>query len=71
MSSEKASAPLDFDVPTTKDDVLALRPRPNSRAMSCAEYLEFLTQFDFSFAALCARRGPHGEPFSLCIRRRR
>jgi len=65
MKSKEPSPALDLErgLPTGPKDVAALR-KP-AAVMSPAEYLEFLSQFTVSPAALRARPGPRGEPFTL------
>ena len=67
MSSKKPSADLDLEsgLPTTTEDVAALRAAAAHPPMSPAEYLRFLSQFTFDQKALRERRGPQGEPFTL------
>lgn len=56
---------LEHDLPTTAEDVEALR-RVRHPPMTAEQYLAFLRQFPSpSFEDLRHRRGPHGEPFEL------
>jgi hypothetical protein len=59
---------LDRDLPTTADDVVALRRFRTGPRLSFDQYLEALAVLEPS-AALRARRGPCGEPFDLLGRR--
>jgi len=69
MNSARSSMPLDLEagLRTRPEDVLALRRARGGKAMSLAEYLDFLRQFEDSPPdVLRARRGPRGErPFEL------
>jgi hypothetical protein len=67
MSSNDRSEPLDLQrgLPTTERDVEALRALRYPR-MSDTEYVRFLATFTaYDRASLAAKRGPHGESFSL------
>jgi hypothetical protein len=67
MNSNDRSEPLDLDrgLPTTERDVDALRALRQPR-MSDAEYVRFLAALAApDRALLAAKRGPHGEAFSL------
>jgi hypothetical protein len=54
---------LDHGIPTTADDVAALRRPP--RRVELAEYLRFLAAVADTPGALPRRRGPMGAPFEL------
>ncbi len=58
---------LDSDLPTTREDVVALRKARQSRPMDLAAYLEFLASLPpLPQSALRARKGPRGNnPFEL------
>ena len=57
---------LDRDLPTTADDVVALRRTRAARRIPLAEYLAFLARLGSSERArFRSRRGPAGPPFSL------
>lgn len=65
MSSSDRSDALDLehDLPTTRQDVAALRRAKASRPLDLAEYirsLEGLASQD-SRSVECTRRGPHGD----------
>ena len=67
MNSNDRSELLDLDrgLPTTERDVEALRALRHPR-MTDAEYLRFLATLTApDRATLAAKRGPHGEAFSL------
>ena len=67
MSSNDRSEPLDLErgLPTTERDVEALRGLRYPR-MTDAQYLRFLASLTPpDRATLAAKRGPHGEAFSL------
>ena len=67
MNSNDHSEPLDLErgLPTTEQDVEALRALRYPR-MTDAQYLRFLATFAApDRASLAARRGPQGEAFSL------
>lgn len=69
MKSAKSYKLLDLeqDLPTSREDVLALRRARGGRRLSFAGYLEFLANFaPLSLPALRARKGPAGiKPFEL------
>jgi hypothetical protein len=69
MNSAKPTTPLDLEAGllTRPEDVEALRLARRGKAMSLAEYLDFLRQFeDPPPDVLRARRGPRGDrPFEL------
>lgn len=68
MRSNGPSDPLDLErgLPTTPDDVAALRRLRQPRAISTKELLRFLALLGPpSYEALKARSGPRGEPFRL------
>ena len=58
---------LDRDLPTTPEDVAALRrAREASERLSPSEYSDFLRALGKpSIEELRRRRGPHSEPFEL------
>ena len=57
---------LDRDLPTTAEDVAALRRLRYGPRLALAEYLQCLAALDPpSNAALRAREGPSGPPFDL------
>jgi hypothetical protein len=58
---------LERDLPTTPEDILAMRRARESQPLNLAAYLEFLASFPPpSIAALRARKGPAGvKPFEL------
>jgi len=58
---------LEHDLPTTREDVLALRKARESRPLTFAAYLEFLGNFTPPpISELRARKGPTGSrPFEL------
>ena len=58
---------LDLGLPTTEEDILALRRARKAETLSFAGYLEFLANFaPPSATALRARNGPAGiAPFEL------
>ncbi len=58
---------LEHDLPTTREDVLALRRARHSGRMNFEQYLEFLANFPPPTpSALRARKGPTGDkPFEL------
>jgi hypothetical protein len=60
-------ADLEHDLPTTREDVLAMRRARESQPLNLAAYLEFLATFPPpSITALRARKGPAGvKPFEL------
>ena len=67
MNSNDRSEPLDLErgLPTTERDVGALRALRYPR-MTDAQYLRFLATLAApDRASLAAKRGPHGEAFSL------
>ena len=67
MNSNDRSEPLDLErgLPTTERDVEALRALRYPK-MSDAQYMRFLASLAApDRAVLAAKRGPHGEPFSL------
>lgn len=70
MSSSDHSDALDLehDLPTTSQDVAALRRARASRPLDFAEYIRFLERLapQRSPSAERTRRGPHGDhPFEL------
>jgi len=58
---------LDHDLPTSREDIAALRRARTPRLLSLAAYLEFLGHFaPPSVSVLRARKGPGGpKPFEL------
>ena len=67
MKSNDSSEPLDLarGLPTSERDVEALRAL-RYRKMTDAQYVRFLATFPATDrASLAAKRGPHGEAFSL------
>jgi hypothetical protein len=58
---------LEQDLPTSREDILALRRAREVHGLSFAGYLEFLANFaPLSLPALRARKGPAGiKPFEL------
>ena len=67
MSSNDHSEPLDLErgLPTTERDVEALRAMRHPR-MTDAQYQRFLASLGApDHASLAAKRGPHGEAFTL------
>jgi len=69
MKSVRPGKPLDLDsdLPTTKDDVEALRRLRQTPRLTFEEYLRFLAQFEQPPTEdLRKRRGPRGDrPFEL------
>ena len=68
MPSADHSEPLDLerDLPTSHEDVVALRRLRASAALSQAEYFRFLSRLPAPpLEKLRARKGPRGEPFRL------
>jgi hypothetical protein len=69
MPSDDRFEPLDLEegVPTTPEDVAALRRARQRNVLSTEDFLRFLDQLPRpSRAALRSRRGPRGdEPFKL------
>ena len=70
MSSSDRSDALDLehDLPTTTEDVAALRRAKASRPLDLAEYIRFLERLasQGSRSVEHTRRGPHGDhPFEL------
>ena len=68
MSSSGRSEPLDLerDLPTTEEDVEALRRARKRPPADTAAYLRFLASLPAPAAeALRSRRGPGGERFDL------
>jgi len=69
MPSDDRSEPLDLErgVPTTPEDVAALRRARRLPTLSTEDYLRFLARLPLpSPEALRSRRGPRGEePFKL------
>jgi hypothetical protein len=69
MKSKKRPELLDFerDVPTTENDILALRRVRTLTQMDLKTYIRFLESFDSPPASqLRAKRGPAGaKPFKL------
>jgi hypothetical protein len=67
MNSNDRSEPLDLErgLPTSERDVEALRALRFPR-MTDAQYVRFLATLTApDRASLAAKRGPHGEAFSL------
>jgi len=57
---------LERDLPTTLEDVLALRRARGESAMSPQQIADAVRQFgDSTFAERRARKGLRGEPFTL------
>ena len=57
---------LETDLPTSSEDVRALRQARDGAAMTPAQIVHALDQLGHPSAAeLRARRGPRGEPFTL------
>ena len=58
---------LEHDLPTTPEDIIALRRARECRPLEFSAYLRFLSNFPpASHIALRARKGPAGaEPFEL------
>lgn len=59
---------LDFerDLPTTEEDVLALRAARERCRLTPREFSRLLADFGHaSYEELAARKGPRGEPFEL------
>jgi hypothetical protein len=54
---------LEYGIPTTADDVAALRRAP--RRVDLTEYLRFLDAVAAAPGAVRRRRGPVGVPFQL------
>ncbi len=69
MKSANSSEILDLDqgIPTTWDDVIALRRARNSQRMSLSAYFDFLSRLPQpSMAELRTRKHPAGiKPFEL------
>jgi len=68
MSSADRSEPLDLErgLPTSPEDVVALRRLREGAVVSQAEYFRFLSRLPPPrLADLRARKGPRGEPFRL------
>lgn len=64
MASELLN--LEADLPTTPEDVRALRAAREGTAMSVAQIAEASMQLDdLAESARWARSGPRGEPFTL------
>lgn len=67
--SEKSLPPLldlERDLPTTEEDVAALRRARADLSLSPEAYETFLAAFDPpSYEELLARKGPRGAPFEL------
>jgi hypothetical protein len=62
------SLDLDRDLPTTAEDVEALRRAREMTTMDTEAYLRFLAQFGHaSPERLRERKGPAGEPFDLLL----
>jgi len=74
MTSDERTNRLDLerDLPTTAEDVAALRRLQPRRAMELEAYFEFLASFPSATPEeLAARKGPRGtEPFTLPSLRR-
>ncbi len=68
-SSDPTEPPLDLerDLPTTREDIAALRRLRRQPPMDLETYFRFLAGFPAATVAeLAARRGPRGpEPFEL------
>ncbi|HCF60688.1 MAG TPA: hypothetical protein DFS52_22145 [Myxococcales bacterium] len=66
MKSSERSTDLDLEtgIPTTSEDVQALR-RLGRPTLSPEAYLRLLESFHVSYESLRNRRGPRGEPFTL------
>jgi hypothetical protein len=68
-SSDRSDAlDLEHDLPTTTQDVAALRRAKASRLLNLAEYIRFLERLapQGSRSVERTRRGPHGDhPFEL------
>jgi hypothetical protein len=68
MPSNARSEPLDLarGLPTTPEDVAALRRLRSQTKVATADFLRFLAALEPpTYVALRARRGPRGEPFRL------
>ncbi len=69
MKSEKSYKLMDLqrDLPTNREDVIALRRAREAGRLSFVGYLEFLSNFPpLSIPKLRSRRGPTGiRPFEL------
>jgi hypothetical protein len=65
--SSKRSEPLDLerDLPTTAEDVAALRRIRDSRRISFADYLRFLSRLELPAAARRRKTHEGQEPFEL------
>ena len=65
--SSKHPEPLDLerDLPTTADDVAALRQIRESRRISFADYLRFLSRLELPSGAARRRTHEGQEPFEL------
>ena len=68
MPSDARSETLDLSrgLPTTPEDVAALRRLRRRAPISTQDFLRFLASLPApTYAALRARKGPRGEPFRL------
>lgn len=68
MRSNDPSEPLDLErgLPTTPEDVAALRRLKSRQALTTREFLRFLASLKPpTVQALRSRPGPRGEPFRL------
>jgi hypothetical protein len=68
MPSDGLSEPLDLErgLPTTPEDVAALRRLRSLRPVATADYLRFMAALKPpAWTSLRARRGPRGESFRL------
>lgn len=67
MSSSKKYADLDLErgMGLRPEDIAAMAQSARPRALSPAEYLAFLQQFEVSSEELRRKPGPRGEPFTL------
>jgi hypothetical protein len=67
MKSKDSYEFLDLSLPTTKEDIFALRRARGAATLSFASYLEFLANFaPPSATTLRKRKGPAGiTPFKL------
>jgi hypothetical protein len=68
MPSNEPSEPLDLEhgLPTTPEDVAALRRIRSLATVATSDFLRFMAALEPpAYLALRARRGPRGEPFRL------
>ena len=68
MPSDARSEPLDLErgLPTTPEDVAALRRLRSHAVVATPDFLRFMAALEPpTYLALRARRGPRGEPFRL------